>query len=344
MVKPKGACPLNFTGFRLKRAYGRTITPTVPVGSVRSPNLLHRPLAVACLSYLALLAGVAVVAPLLFPHVADEHAGDLLAALQLPSGNHWLGTDSLGRDVLERLLVGTRVTIVGVVEALVVVLALGVPFGLMAGYFGGWLDRIVSWLADMTFSMPGIVVVLVVLSVFPQSMAAGMITLGVFAAPGLMRVVRSATLPVREELYIAAAQVSGLSRSYIITRHVLPRISGVVIVQASLLAGLPCWCKVAWGSWIWWCRHQRLAGGNDRGRGKGHRAATVADMAAWHHGGLYYSGAWCARRRGSGSDDRKLVTFCSPRKTFTPESTAVRGAASVVRAQVPASRGGAARG
>ncbi|ATY16327.1 peptide ABC transporter ATP-binding protein [Amycolatopsis sp. AA4] len=214
------------------------MTPTVPVGSVRSPNLLHRPLAVACLSYLALLAGVAVVAPLLFPHVADEHAGDLLAALQLPSGNHWLGTDSLGRDVLERLLVGTRVTIVGVVEALVVVLALGVPFGLMAGYFGGWLDRIVSWLADMTFSMPGIVVVLVVLSVFPQSMAAGMITLGVFAAPGLMRVVRSATLPVREELYIAAAQVSGLSRSYIITRHVLPRISGVVIVQASLLAGV----------------------------------------------------------------------------------------------------------
>jgi peptide/nickel transport system permease protein len=201
-------------------------------------RLLHRKLALVCLAYLAVIVAVGLIAPFVLPHVADENAGDLLAVRQGPTWGHWLGTDTLGRDVLDRLLVGTRVTIVGVAEALVVVLLLGVPLGLAAGFLGGWLDRVVSWLADLALSMPTIIIILVVLSVFPQSMTAGMVTLGVIAAPGLMRVVRSATLPVREELYIAAARVAGLSRPYIITRHVLPRIAGAVIVQASLLAAV----------------------------------------------------------------------------------------------------------
>ena len=201
-------------------------------------RLLRRRLALACLAYLAVVLIVAIVAPIVLPGVAEEHAGDLTAVRQGPSATHVLGTDTLGRDVLQRLLVGTRVTALGVLEALVVVLALGVPLGLAAGFFGGWLDRVVSWVADLTFSIPAIVLIIVVLSVFPQSMLAAMVTFGVLAAPGLMRVVRSATLPVREELYIAAAQVSGLSRSYIVTRHVLPRIAGPVIVQASLLAAV----------------------------------------------------------------------------------------------------------
>ena len=212
----------------------------ISAGVSESPRflrrLLRRRLAVVCVAFLVGVVGVAIVAPLVLPGVAREQAGDLLSVRQGPSWQHLLGTDSLGRDVLDRLLYGTQVTMVGVAEALLVVLALGVPFGLAAGYFGGWLDRTVSWLADLAFSMPAIVIILVVLSVFPQSMLAAMVTFGVLAAPGLMRVVRSATLPVREELYIAAAQVSGLSRPYIVTRHVLPRIAGVVIVQASLLA------------------------------------------------------------------------------------------------------------
>lgn len=210
--------------------------------SAQSPRLLRRllrrPVAVGCVTFLALLAGIAIVAPIMLPNVSSEQAGDLLTARQLPTGGHWLGTDTLGRDVFARLMVGTRITLVGVVEALAVVLAIGLPLGLAAGYFGGRLDRFVSWLADLAFSMPAIVIVLVVLSVFPQNMTAAMITFALIAAPGLTRIVRSATLPVREELYIAAAEVSGLSRPYIVARHILPRISGVVIVQASLLAGV----------------------------------------------------------------------------------------------------------
>jgi peptide/nickel transport system permease protein len=201
-------------------------------------RLVHRPLAVACLAYVAALIAVAVIAPIVMPSVIGEHAGDLLASRQGPGMHHLLGTDALGRDVLARLLVGSRVTVVGVAYALVVVLLLGVPMGVAAGFIGGWLDRIVGWLADLTFSVPAIIVILVVLAVYPQSMLAAMITLGVLAAPGLMRVVRSATLPIRKELYIDAAQVSGLSRPYIIARHVLPRVSGAIIVQISLLSAV----------------------------------------------------------------------------------------------------------
>jgi peptide/nickel transport system permease protein len=201
-------------------------------------RLLQRKLAVACLAYLGVVIGIAIVAPIVMPSVAGEHAGDLLAVRQGPSWHHLLGTDTLGRDVLDRLLVGTRVTMIGVAEALVMVLALGVPLGLAAGFFGGWIDRAVTWLADLAFSMPAIIIILVVLAVFPQSMTAAMVALGVLGAPGLMRVVRSATLPVKEELYIAAARVSGLSRPYIVTRHVLPRVAGPVIVQASLLSAV----------------------------------------------------------------------------------------------------------
>jgi peptide/nickel transport system permease protein len=224
------------------------MTPTVdgqpgdrPVALAESGNflrqLLRKKLAVVSIVFLALVVAVAIVAPLALPGVAHESAGDLLAAHQGPSARHLLGTDSLGRDVLERLLVGTGITMLGVAEALATALLLGVPIGLAAGYFGGWLDRVVGGLVDLGFSLPGIIIVLAVLGVFPQNTTAAMITLGVLFAPGVVRVVRSAVLPVREELYIAAARVSGLSRPHIIFRHVVPRIVGVVIVSASLLAG-----------------------------------------------------------------------------------------------------------
>jgi peptide/nickel transport system permease protein len=200
-------------------------------------RLLRRPLAIVCLLYLGVLVGIAIVAPLVLPSVMHENAGDLLAVRQAPSWHHLLGTDALGRDVLDRLLVGTAPTLVAVAEGLVVALALGVSLGLAAGYVGGRLDRAVNWFADFSFSMPAIIIVLVVISVFPENTLAAMVTFGILASPGLMRIVRSATLPVRQELYIAAAQVSGLSPTYIIRRHVLPRIAGAVIVQASLLAG-----------------------------------------------------------------------------------------------------------
>jgi peptide/nickel transport system permease protein len=201
-------------------------------------RLLHHKGAVICGAYLLALVVVAVVAPPALPGVGHQQAGDLSLARQGPSGGHLLGTDTLGRDVLERLLVGTRMTLVGVAEALVVMAAIGVPAGIAAGYLGGRVDRIVTWIADLIFSVPGVIIVLVVLSVLHHSMAAGMVTWGVLAAPGVMRVARSAAQPVRDELYVAAAQASGLSDGYIMARHVFPRVLGAIVVQLAFLSAV----------------------------------------------------------------------------------------------------------
>jgi peptide/nickel transport system permease protein len=199
-------------------------------------RLLRRPAAVAAMVWLGVVVIVAIVAPIAMPHIASQNAGDLFAVLRGPGHHHPLGTDSVGRDVLDRLLVGTRPTMLGVAETVIVTLVIGVPAGLAAGYLGGPTDRAVGWLVDLALSLPGIALVLVVLSIFPENMLAGMVTLGIILSPFTCRMIRSAILPIREEPYIAAAQAAGLSRTYIISRHVLSRIVGVVIVVAALNA------------------------------------------------------------------------------------------------------------
>jgi peptide/nickel transport system permease protein len=210
-------------------------------------TLLRRPVFIACVGYLAIVAIIAIVAPLVLPNVDHQGVGDLLHVRQGPSASHLLGTDSLGRDVLQRLLVGARITMIGVVVATAAAILIGVPIGLWAGYSGGRVDRAASWLTDLSFSIPGLVIILVVLSVVPHSLAAAMFTLGALGAPGVARIVRGATLPVREELYVSAAWVSGLSHSYITRRHILPRIGGVVVVQAALTAAGAVWITAGLG-------------------------------------------------------------------------------------------------
>ncbi|WP_448809910.1 dipeptide/oligopeptide/nickel ABC transporter permease/ATP-binding protein [Agromyces bauzanensis] len=179
---------------------------------------------------------IAILAPLLMPGVLTQNAGDLMQARSNPSFAHPLGTDALGRDVLQRLLVGTSVTLRGVTEAAVVALAIGFPVGLLAGYFGGWFDRLAGATADITFSMPNIVLVLVVLAVFPQNMTAAMVVFGMLISPTIMRVTRGAVLPAREQAYVDAARVSGLSEWQILGRHVLPATIGPTLVQLTLVA------------------------------------------------------------------------------------------------------------
>ncbi|UWP85242.1 dipeptide/oligopeptide/nickel ABC transporter permease/ATP-binding protein [Dactylosporangium fulvum] len=167
---------------------------------------------------------------------ADPEEQDLGAALAGPSGAHWLGTDRLGRDVLSRLLHGGQVTLVSVVEAVAVFVVLGVTLGVTAGYLGGWADRAISWLADLLLALPGIIMLLMVLAVFPGNTAATMVVLGVISAPMLLRVTRGVTMSVKQELYVRAARLSGLGEVRIMTRHVLPRLTGPILVQVSLFA------------------------------------------------------------------------------------------------------------
>ncbi|WP_225848658.1 dipeptide/oligopeptide/nickel ABC transporter permease/ATP-binding protein [Streptomyces sp. HPF1205] len=186
--------------------------------------------------FLLLLCVCCLLAPVLAP--ADPLHQDLRHILQQPSGAHWLGTDSLGRDVLSRLLYGGRSSIVGVLEGVAAHLVVAVPLGVATGYLGGWFDRLVMRVADIVMSVPIIVILLAILSIFNRSITAAMITFGVLGASGTMRIVRGAAMAVRQELYVSAAELLGLSRAQIVFRHILPRCRGVVIVQTSLFAAV----------------------------------------------------------------------------------------------------------
>ncbi|MEU1515629.1 dipeptide/oligopeptide/nickel ABC transporter permease/ATP-binding protein [Streptomyces sp. NPDC005811] len=195
-------------------------------------RFVRKPAAVASAAYLLLVLLVTLAAGRIAPYGADEQ--DLTSALQPPGGAHWLGTGELGRDVLSRLMQGGQVTLLGVLITLAVYLTLGVPAGLVAGYRGGWFDRLVLRSADLISAVPVIIVLLVVLSVFTNDERAAMAANGLLGAPLLARVVRSATLGVKEELYVRAAVANGIGDRVIVRRHVLPHVAGVVLVQASV--------------------------------------------------------------------------------------------------------------
>jgi oligopeptide/dipeptide ABC transporter ATP-binding protein len=211
-----------------------TVAPAPVPAPQRSRAWRKRPLGTVAAAYLVLLvvacAGASWWAP------ADPEFQDLAHPLAGPSGAHWLGTDRLGRDVLSRLLFGGQVSIVSVLEAVAVFAVLGIGLGVVAGYAGGWVDRVIGWFADLLLALPGIIVLLMVLSVFPGNGAATMVVLGVISAPLLLRVTRGVTSAVRGEPYVQAARLSGLTARQIMWRHVLPRLAGPIIVQVSLFA------------------------------------------------------------------------------------------------------------
>ncbi|MGW2418786.1 dipeptide/oligopeptide/nickel ABC transporter permease/ATP-binding protein [Streptomyces sp. NPDC001709] len=213
--------------------------PNAPRPLNRRPlirRVLARPAGAVSLGWLLLLTVAALAAPLITTHgPLDQDLGHVLSG---PTAGHLLGTDNLGRDLLSRLLFGGRSTLLAVGEALAVFLAMGVPLGLASGFLGGWVDGLTVRTADLLFALPGIIIVLVVLSVFPGNLHAAMITFGVLGSPGIIRILRSQTLGIREELYVAAAQVAGLTRPRILRRHILPRLISTVIVQAALFAAI----------------------------------------------------------------------------------------------------------
>jgi peptide/nickel transport system permease protein len=186
--------------------------------------------------YLAAIAFVTVFAPLVAPFNPNQIT--YTAVYQGPSAQHWLGTDDLGRDLLSRVIYGGRVSLLGVGVALAVYLILGLTLGLVAGYFGGLLDAVIVWIADVSFGVPQIIVILALLAIFANNTTVAMLVLGLLGAPGLSMLTRGATHTILEEQYVAAARVSGLRGRQIIVRHILPRIAGPVIVQTSLFAGV----------------------------------------------------------------------------------------------------------
>jgi ABC-type dipeptide/oligopeptide/nickel transport system ATPase component/ABC-type dipeptide/oligopeptide/nickel transport system permease subunit len=220
---------------------GADLTEEIHAAVTRSSRslfrrLMKRPLAVAALSFLILVVFVAIFGPMLAPH--DPDAADAANTLGPISPEHLLGTDSAGRDVLSRLLYATRFSIAGAALALFVAAVCGVTSGLVAGYYGKWFEGASAWVVGLIQALPGIVVLLAARAVLGPSLWTSMAIFGVLLSPAFYRLVYSTVNAVRDELYVDAARVSGLSDSRIISRHILTVVRGPALVQAAFIAGV----------------------------------------------------------------------------------------------------------
>ncbi|WP_159499881.1 dipeptide/oligopeptide/nickel ABC transporter permease/ATP-binding protein [Microbacterium sp. 18062] len=215
------------------------VPPAVPTPPVRTSllrRLLRRPLGVASLVFLALLAIVALVGRWITPF--DPNTASLQLVLAPPSAEHLLGADSAGRDVLSRLLAATQVSIAAALLALVTALVIGVVSGLIAGYYRGWFDAAASWVTSLLMALPGIVVLLAARAVLGPSVWLAMLVFGILLSPSYFRLVYAAVTAVRGELYVDAARVSGLSDVRIIGRHILSVVRAPIIIQSAIIAGI----------------------------------------------------------------------------------------------------------
>ena len=184
------------------------------------------------LAVVALLLIGALLAPLLARH--DPIRIDLVGQLQPPSSEHWMGTDVQGRDVWSRLVYGARVSLAVGLISQSIALALGLTLGLLAGYYGKWIDEIVMRLADITLAFPTLLLLIAMVAALQPSLIVVFVTVGVVGWAGMARLVRGQVLVVRQLEYVQAARALGAKDRRIIARHVLPNVIAPVVIATTL--------------------------------------------------------------------------------------------------------------
>jgi oligopeptide transport system permease protein len=189
--------------------------------------------AMASLVVLAILVLAAVVGPYLTPYAYDQINKDDVWASPLVHG-HLLGTDSLGRDLLARLLIGLRVSLAIGVVASAVSLVIGVAWGACAGYVGGWVDEVMMRFVDVLYSLPFIFFVILLMVTFGRNFILIFLAIGAVEWLTMARIVRGQTLSLKQMEFIEAARAAGLTRTAIVVRHIVPNLLGPVIVYVTL--------------------------------------------------------------------------------------------------------------
>lgn len=193
------------------------------------------PIGVVALLIVLLLAGIALCAPIIAPY--DPQEQDYSAILQGPSTEHLLGTDQIGRDLLSRVIFGTRVSFMVGVVAVGIAMMIGAPLGLAAGYFRGILDEVVMRVMDGIIAFPSVILALSIVAVLDPSLINVMIAIGVTSVPLFARLTRSQVLSLRERDFVLAANTLGAGHLRIMLRHILPNAVSPLIVQATLGLG-----------------------------------------------------------------------------------------------------------
>lgn len=195
-------------------------------------RLLRRRGALVGLAVVVIFVLLALFAPMIAP--ADPVATSWGAVRKAPSATHWFGTDELGRDVLSRVIWGTRASLLAGVVSVSISLLLGVPIGLAAGFLGGVVDGVISRITDAFLACPFLILAIALAAFLGPSLTNAMIAIGVSATPIFVRLTRAQVINVAVEDYIEAARAVGNSPLRIALRHVLPNITAPVIVQATL--------------------------------------------------------------------------------------------------------------
>jgi peptide/nickel transport system permease protein len=180
---------------------------------------------------LLILSVLAIAAPWVAGQ--DPYAVDLKAYRNPPSAEHILGTDSSGRDVFARLLYGARISLSVGLVAVSVYTALGISFGAISGYYGGWTDSVIMRFADVIMAFPSLVLIITIASVVGPSIYNVMLVIGLLGWPPIARIVRGMFLSLRTREFVVAAQASGVDNRRLIWRHLVPNVLAPVIVAAT---------------------------------------------------------------------------------------------------------------
>jgi peptide/nickel transport system permease protein len=206
----------------------------VPPGGLRGVwrRLRRNTGAVAGLGIVLVYVAIALLADVIAPYDPDH--GVLLDRLALPSPEHLLGADELGRDILSRVIVGARVSLVIQVAASALAMVIGVAWGLVSGYLGGWFDEISMRVIDVMLAFPGVLLAIAIVAVLGVGLGNMILAVAISSIPTFARLVRGVVLGTRELEYIEAARAIGEPGPDIVLRYLLPAATGPIIVQTSL--------------------------------------------------------------------------------------------------------------
>ncbi|ALE06616.1 ABC transporter [Arthrobacter sp. ERGS1:01] len=199
-------------------------------------KILKNPLGLSAIVVILFMIVLAVFANLLAPF--DPNFANIGKTLASGDAVNLLGTDSVGRDVWSRLVFGARTTLLSALLCAAVAIAIGLPSGLIAGYYGGKFDAVANWVVNVLMSLPGIIVLLTVRAALGPSVWISMVAFGILISPGYFRLTRTAVQSVRNELYVDAARVAGLSDATIISRHIFSVVRAPIIIQTAVICGV----------------------------------------------------------------------------------------------------------
>ncbi|WHQ74412.1 glutathione ABC transporter permease GsiD [Pantoea sp. Lij88] len=216
--------------------------PLMTENRVRTPwrefwrRFRQQPVALLAGAFVLLLIILAVIAPWIAPFDAENYF-DYDRLNEGPSLLHFFGVDSLGRDIFSRVLVGTRISLIAGFFSVVIGALIGTFFGLLAGYYEGWWDRITMRICDVLFAFPGILLAIAVVAIMGSGMSNVIVAVAIFSIPAFARLVRGNTLVLKHQTYIESARSIGASDWTILMRHILPGTVSPIVVYFTMRVG-----------------------------------------------------------------------------------------------------------